>query len=195
MVQEVDKGVAAILSVLKETGAYRNTIVVFCSDNGATALGSNGSLRGLKGTNFEGGHRVPCVVQWPGQIRKGSRSNALLMSMDFMPTLLDCSGSVTSPGRDLDGMTMRGIWKGESGESARTVMWNGTTLRQGDWKLMLPQKGLKIASLFNLKDDPSESTNVIAQYPEQTQILTDILNTMSKDTTETATSQPTKSPE
>ena len=193
MVEEMDKGVGDILSALKTTGTYRNTIVIFCSDNGATSLGSNGVLRGHKGTNFEGGHRVPCVVQWPGRISKGSRSDALMMSMDLMPTLLDCTGLSLVPGCTMDGTSMREIWEGEPAVSDRTVVWNGTTLRQGNWKLMLAQKGVKMNSLFNLENDKSESTNVIGKHPDLADDLIDKLNLMNRDLKTNATVQPSGS--
>lgn len=192
MVTEMDKGVGEILYALRETGLEKNTIVVFCSDNGATSLGSNGALRGTKGTNFEGGHRVPCVVQWPGKYSPGHSNSQLMLSMDWMATILAITSLSDKPKRQLDGINVNEFLLGEKEPLERTVMWNDNTLRSGKWKMMLPQKGIKETLLFDLSEDPSETRNLAEDFPAVVELLTADLLDMANDARAKATKQPTK---
>lgn len=195
MVVEMDKGVGQILAALRRNKILENTIVVFCSDNGATALGSNGDLRGTKGTNFEGGHRVPCVVQWPKRVPPGRVNSQLMLSMDWMPTILGATALGDVPVRQLDGHNLMEYITGDRRPVERTVMWNGNTLRSGKWKLMLPQKQLEEVALFDLKSDLSEKINVAAKYPSLVELLKSDLKDLAADALAKATSQPTKAPQ
>ena len=98
----MDKGVGEILETIKELGLAGNTFVFFLSDNGP-AGGSAGPLRGRKGSNWEGGHRVPAIAWWPGRIPAGKTTDQLAISLDLMPTLLAMAGTggpcVTANGR------------------------------------------------------------------------------------------------
>ena len=175
MVEEVDKGVGAVLAKLKECGLDNNTLVVFFSDNGATKLGSNGKLRGQKGTDWEGGHRVPMVARFPGMIRPGSESRALTISLDVMPTMLEMAG-VSIPA-NLDGVSLLSHLKEAPTQKrvTRKLFWNGRAMRDGSWKLMVDNKKKKPSKnrgrvkpqLFDLSNDLSESKNVAAKHPQR----------------------------
>ena len=165
MVEEMDNGVGAILTALTDGGIIDNTIVIFCSDNGATTLGSNGLLRGYKVTNFEGGHRVPCVVQWPNRLEAGKQSAQLIASMDLLPSLFGLA-SLKLPGNvRLDGLDLSNQVLNTQKPIERTLIWNGVAIRRGRWKYMAAQKGLPSDSLFDLDSDSSESINKIERHP------------------------------
>ena len=103
MVQSLDENVGRLLDTLDELKLTENTIIVFFSDNGGNMYDrvegipptSNAPLRGGKATLYEGGTREPCVVVWPGKVKPGSRSDALLSSVDWYPTLLEMAGVTT----------------------------------------------------------------------------------------------------
>lgn len=103
MVVEPNKSVGQILAKLKEHGLERKTLVFFFSDNGATSLGSCGSLRGTKGTVWEGGHRVPGIARWLGRIKPGETKQTAI-GMDLMPTMLKISHATLPDDHRLDGV-------------------------------------------------------------------------------------------
>ena len=190
MVIEMDKGVGAIMNALGESGIIDDTIVVFCSDNGATSLGSNGSLRGNKGTNFEGGHRVPCVIQWPGHIVAGEVCSQTIASMDWLPTLLAMAGLGFPRRLELDGLDLSVQILNKEEVIQRTLVWDGVAIRRGVWKYMAAQKGLAVASLFNLTNDTAESKNLIDHHPQIAQKFKSELKLWNADMEKTKTPQP-----
>jgi arylsulfatase A-like enzyme len=95
--------VGAVLDALKQNGLDDNTLVLFTSDNGAWFGGSCGGLRGMKGTNYEGGYRVPMIARWPGKIPAGHVSNELSVMMDLFATVLHATDSKMPDDRVLDG--------------------------------------------------------------------------------------------
>ena len=192
MVEEMDKGVGAILTALTDEGILHNTIVIFCSDNGATTLGSNGLLRGYKGTNFEGGHRVPCVVQWTNRLESGKQSAQLLASMDLLPSLFGLA-SLKLPGNvRLDGLDLSNQVLNTQKPIERTLIWNGVAIRRGRWKYMAAQKGLPADSLFDLDSDLSESINKIEQHPSVANAFRVELARWKTEMEKTKTLQPTR---
>src|SRR5690606_14459870 len=83
MIESLDKNVGRVISYLEENGLMENTLIIFCSDNGASPkIGSNGPFRGNKGLLYEGGHRVPAIFHWKGTIQAGI-SDRLMLSMDI----------------------------------------------------------------------------------------------------------------
>lgn len=190
MVIEMDKGIGKILDALREASIVENTIVVFCSDNGATTLGSNGALRGFKGTNFEGGHRVPCVIQWPGHIDANIESTQLMATMDFLPSLFGMAGFKLPKQLKLDGIDLSDVILTKQEPIVRSMVWNGTTIRRGHWKYMAPQKGLAAESLFDLSAEVGESTNLIAESPRMAHAFRLELEMWRRDMERTKTAQP-----
>ena len=169
MLEEMDKGIGEILDTLENLGIEKNTLVFFLSDNGAIGAGSNQPFRGGKFSHYEGGHRVPAVAWWPGKIAAGSKSEATLMGMDFLPTALELAG-VDLPGdRKLDGKSFRNhLLTGEEFADRKLFFGYepklGTAMRDGDWKLII--KGEK-QQLFNLADDVGERDNLVEKHPER----------------------------
>lgn len=162
MVEEMDKGIGEILAALKEHGVLDNTLVFFCSDNGANPRGSNGPLRGHKGQIWEGGHRVPAIASWPGKIAAGSETAATALTMDLFPTMLEAAG-IKAPG-NLDGVSLLPLMAKGEPLAERTVFWDvngGSAARRGPWKLVTGQRGKKgAAQLFNLDRDIGEKSPV-----------------------------------
>lgn len=187
MMTAMDQSIATILATLRETGQADNTLVFFFSDNGAVRNGSNGPLRGFKGSNWEGGHREPAIAYWPGHIKPGV-TDQLAISLDVMPTFLELAGVAASPDRPLDGVSLLPLLIGGKPMAPRQLFWDGNAMRDGSWKLMIVQGK---PQLFNLNDDLGESRDVAAQNPERVSAMSAALQRWSKDVATNATTQPT----
>lgn len=171
MMQELDKSVGQVRQVLKETGLEKNTIIIFISDNGGVpAVSSNAPFRGGKGTVFEGGHRVPAVITWPGRIRAAQVNEALVSSLDLMPTILELTHTPYPASWKPDGMSLAPLLLQQKPLPARTLFWNNEKakfqygVRRGPWKLVGTQEGETL--LFNLSDNTSEQVNVAAAHQD-----------------------------
>ena len=143
--QCIDWSTGVILDEIRALGLDEDTVVVFTSDNGALIRdggGSNGALRASKGTTWEGGQRVPCIVRWPNGIKAGTVCDELMQSTDFVPTWFDVAGAEIPKGYHLDGVSFASLFKnpdkpyrdyifGEMGgaRSIKTKDWNLITLR------------------------------------------------------------------
>ena len=186
VVQEIDWQVGGLLDTLDELGIADNTLVIFASDNGpqlsVDGHGSAGPLRDGKWTDFEGGIRVPCLMRWPGKIPAGSTNNEIAGIIDMLPTFCALSGAEVPTDRVIDGKNILPYLLGEKVETPihdRFVV-PGSAIRDEDWKLLVKgqnpgghgTKGMQgrqsaeAGSLFHLKDDLGETTNVAAQHPE-----------------------------
>ncbi|RXP62693.1 cerebroside-sulfatase [Lutibacter sp. HS1-25] len=179
VIEEIDFYVGNLLQHLKEKGLDKNTLVIFASDNGPwlgykELAGSALPLRDGKFTNYEGGVRVPCIMYWPGKIESGKTSNAIVSTVDFLPTIAHYA-TAQLPNIPIDGVNIANLI--ESGKDLNRdckLYLNGTEIfgiRKGDWKY-LPFSGNRNADstkkpeLFNLKSDISEATNLYDKYPE-----------------------------
>jgi arylsulfatase A len=195
VIGEVDWSVGRVLDAVKRTGIDDRTLVVFTSDNGPWAsygnhAGSAGPFRESKGTSFEGGVRVPFIARWPGRIPKGATQHGPAMTIDLLPTLAGLAGATVPSDRIIDG---RDAWSllANSGRIADAhdalyFYWGRElhAVRSGRWKLHLPHpyQSLESAgkdgnpgkyvrkeielSLFDLDEDPGESTNVANRHPD-----------------------------
>jgi arylsulfatase A-like enzyme len=167
MLTSMDNGVGKVMDALRRTGVERDTLVLFLSDNGATAAGSNGELRGTKATLWEGGHRVPAIACWPQHIPAGRTSEAVAISLDIMPTLLAAAGLSPPRGRRLDGVNLLPHLAFNRPVEERTLFWahgKQRAVRKGRWKLVkLPESAAK---LFDLTSDSGESNDLAAMQPE-----------------------------
>lgn len=183
MITMLDAQVGSLLQQLEELGLSDDTIVIFSSDNGATHLSdevdthffqSVGELRGLKGSLYEGGVRVPAIVRWPGHITAGSESDRLSGFEDWLPTLLECVGQQASLPADCDGISMLPTLLGKP-QAPRPYLYREfagyggqQSLRVGPWKAVRQgiKRGNTLVELYNIEEDISESSNVAAQHPE-----------------------------
>ncbi len=186
MVEEMDWSTGEILDALVDTGIAADTLVIFASDNGSSpsaAYGSNGPLRGGKGSTFEGGMRVPCIMRWSARITAGRTSHAMANAMDLLPTIATLAGAQLPEDRIIDGIDLGPLLYGDASMTAGTRVfyyYNGLNLqavREGRWKLHLPRRtemlvwwetGLRELAeplLFDLNEDPGESRDVASQHP------------------------------
>lgn len=173
-VECIDWSVGVILNELARLSLDLNTLVVFTSDNGslATRGGSNDPLRGTKGTTWEGGQRVPCIMRWPGVVSAGTTCSELATAMDLYPTFATLADVPLPQDRIIDGKDICLLMKGVSGERSPHEAFfyylqdNLEAVRSGDWKLHVSRKGQEVRELYNLKTDIGETTNSIDQYPE-----------------------------
>lgn len=181
MVTQLDKNVGRIMTALESLGLADDTLVVFASDHGATFesgnLGtsdfhdSNRPFRGQKRTLWEGGIRVPAIACWPGQIPAGKVSEEVAHMTDLFPTLLAATGARPEPAWHVDGIDQWPVWTGKAKPSERTLFWewrvegsNQLAAMRGPLKLVITGGGRP--ELFDLRTDPAERRNVIAEHPE-----------------------------
>ena len=189
MVESMDDAVGTLLDTLDRLGIADHTIILFTSDNGGnmynevdgTTPTSNAPLRGGKATMFEGGVRMPCIVSLPGVTAPGSRSDALIQSEDFYPTLIEALALMPAPDQSFDGISILPALRGEA--LSREAIFQyfphdpgvpdwlppAVSVHRGDWKLIRlfhgGERGAHRYLLFNLKDDPGEKNNLAATEP------------------------------
>lgn len=195
VIEEIDASVGTILETLKKHSLDKNTLVIFTSDNGPwLSYGNHGGSRGVlregKGTEFEGGVRVPFVARWPGKIPAASISNEPTMTIDLLPTLVAYAGGVVLEEPKIDGKNISAVLEARPGakspQEAYYFYWGDAlhAVNSGKWKLHFPHPYLHIIeggkdgkpgkgetrkmelSLFDLDADISESKNVADQNPE-----------------------------
>lgn len=177
VIEHIDAEVGRLMDYVRSEKSGRKTIVIFTSDNGPWLRfknhgGSALPLRDGKGTTFEGGQRVPCVVWSPGAIEANSTYGDLVSSMDLMPTLAAMTQSKIKSEKKIDGLDVSAVLL-NGGESPRNEFvyyssrGNLEGIRRGDWKLLLKgAKGKKKTYLFNLEKDQSEKNNLAQTHPE-----------------------------
>jgi arylsulfatase A-like enzyme len=178
MVEALDESVGEILAALERTGRLNNTFVFFCSDNGATAPGSNTPLSGQKGTLWEGGHRVPAIASWPGTIPPGV-TNQTAMTMDIFPTLAELGARMAWTKVRTDGTSLVPLLTAGTPLPERTLFWRtGGELpekaaRRGVWKLHITPDS---TSLYDLESDLAEQANRFMSLPHQANALATALS-------------------
>ena len=197
VIHEIDYSVGRMLKTLKEEGLEENTLVVFTSDNGPWLSygghsGSSGIFREGKGTNWEGGHRVPGIVRYPKKIKPNTRIDAPAMGIDWLPTLVEFTQS-TPPEKKIDGASLVPLLTGVSLESPHDNFFfyyrtnELHAVRHKDWKLYVPhtyrslngragtndgfpvpydQNQIEKSELYHLIEDPEELENVAENHPE-----------------------------
>ena len=188
MVSHLDADVGALRKQLADLNLDENTIFVFSADNGTTHLdqevdaaffNSVGDLRGLKGSLYEGGVRVPTIVKWPGHIAAGSSSDFVSGFEDWFPTLLEiASGEATMPDR-AGGVSLRMLLTTGSQASRRFLYrefpgYGGQqSIRMGDWKAVRQQmaRGKLRTELYDLGKDPGELTDVAAEHADVVRMM------------------------
>jgi arylsulfatase len=197
VMMEIDWSVGQIMKTLKELKLEENTLLIFTSDNGpwinyGNHAGSTGGLREGKGTTYEGGQRVPCLMMWKGVISPGTVNNNLISGIDILPTIAEIAGAPL-PEKRIDGVNILPLLKNEKVDPPRKSFYyyyrnnNLEAVQDGNWKLVFPHKGrtyegfepgkdgqpgganenLEVeAGLYDLRRDPGERYNVIKFYPE-----------------------------
>ena len=185
-VEHLDDNIGRVLRVLKETGLEENTVVVFSADNGGSLPHgqNNDPWRGGKQDHYDGGLRVPFMVRWPAQIKPGSVSDYQGLNFDVFPTFVELAGATPSPA--LDAVSLVPALKGEGVSKSRNLYFvrreggkayggkSYEALIQGDWKLM-QNDPFSPLELYNLKNDPQETTNLATKAPKVFNELSDAL--------------------
>ena len=179
LIEHLDDGIGQVLGALDETGLAQNTLVIYTSDNGGILANgaNNGPWRSGKQHMYEGGLRVPCAARWPGQIKPGSSTDRIALTMDCYATVLEAAGVKAPP--DIDAQSFLPTLRGETARDSRaTLYWvrreggpayGGKTIdavRQGDWKL-LQDSPFAPLELYNLKDDPKETNNLAQKQKDR----------------------------
>lgn len=175
LVKSLDDNCGRILDKLDALGLAANTLVIFSNDNGGqTSTGAiNKPLRGAKSEVFEGGIRVPMAMRLPGKIKPGTTIETPVITLDWLPTIIDLAGGKPDPAVKLDGQSLLPLVSGNP-ESfpKRTLHWrtNGKTgpiaLRDGDWKLIGRNKGKSPGpALYNLANDIGETKDLATEEP------------------------------
>lgn len=198
VISEIDWSVGRILEALDRNGVANNTLVIFASDNGpwlnyGDHAGSALPLREGKGTTFEGGVRVPCIMRWPGRIKPGSVCREPAMTIDILPTIAELIGAEL-PDHTIDGLSIRSLMMSEPGATSPHEAFffyyhanHLEAVRYGKWKLHFPHgyrsmEGRELGSggtpgkydhsrkteleLYDLSVDIGESRDVAAEHPE-----------------------------
>lgn len=211
VIMEIDWSVGEVMKTLDETGLSDNTLVIFTSDNGpwlnfGNHAGSTGGLREGKGTSFEGGQRVPCLMKWPGVIAQGTVNNKLACTIDILPTMAKIAGAPL-PQKQIDGVDILPLLTGDPLANPREFLYyyyNKNSLeavRNDRWKLVFPHphrtyEGLMPGndgfggkteqrqaelSLYDLRRDPGERYDVKELYPEVVEDLSKLADKARED--------------
>ena len=228
VVEEFDFETGRLLDRLDSLGLRENTLVIFTSDNGPWSQpryylvkmgrlkgstnnrdawympdgtifwGDPGPLRGAKGSAYEAGSRVPCIVRWPGNVPAGRTSDALWATIDFLPTLVSLAGAEMPADRVIDGKNQTQLLLGNVDEGRDTFVYDQVSqkdspymaigIRKGKWKLLLPGRepsephryvmdfGTNGYELYNLDSDIGERWNLASDYPAIVEELEEELN-------------------
>ena len=186
MVERLDMYVGELVDKLKELGVYENTIIIFSSDNGPHQEGgadpdffdSNGPWKGYKRDLYEGGIRVPMIVEWPGHIAPGTETDFVCSFWDLMPTFRSVLDPKTQVA-DMDGISLLPLLEGRKGQKEHEFLYfefaerNGQAARIGPWKLI--RAGINTPAdhyeLYNLDEDPGEEQDIAALHPDKVEEL------------------------
>ena len=191
----LDDGIGRGLTKLRDLGIEEETLVFFISDNGGPETvnaSDNGPFNGVKGTTWEGGIRVPFLVQWKGKLPAAKVYEQPVIQLDFLPTALAAAGMKNQPEWKLDGVNLLPYLRGEKSDRPHAALYwrfgGSMAVRMGDWKLVKTTGGkagadaagatnrrdkatVEGAELFNLKDDIGEQTNLAASQPDKSKEL------------------------
>ena len=217
-VMETDAAVGRVLDALEKSGAADNTLVIFTADNGcAPYIGvqdlekmghyPSGPFRGYKADAWEGGHRVPFIVRWPGVVKPGSVCNQLVYQADLIRTFADVFGVKLPDTAGEDSFSLMPLLKGEDKpirENAVSASIQGTpSLRSGSWKY-IPAPGSggwgtggdqsQPVQLYNLAEDISETKNLAAEMPEKLAEMKALLEKLITDSRSSSASTTQPSP-
>ncbi|MBN2416863.1 sulfatase [bacterium] len=207
VIMEIDWSVGRVMDALQRHGLEENTLVIFASDNGpwlnfGKHAGSALPLREGKGTMFEGGPRVPCIMRWPRTIAAGGVCDRIAASIDILPTIAAVTGCPL-PRKKIDGVSILPLLKGVKGAEPRDhyfYYYGGglRAVRQGRWKLYVPHRSRSYRGvepgtggmpgpyanidvgleLYDLEADISETRNVAAEHPDTVRRLQQLAETI-----------------
>ena len=187
LVTHMDYNIGRLLGTLDALGLRENTLVIFASDNGAAVmaplkeLNCGAGLKGRKGQLYEGGIRVPLIVNQPGRVPARQISN-LVYFPDFMPTLARLAGSTEAVPHDTNGIDISPLFFGHDIDTdSRPLYWEfpgkQRALRLNGWKAVTVKKNAPL-ELYRIQEDPTESNNLAAQYPDKVKEMDRLMRQM-----------------
>jgi len=188
LITHMDRAIGRLLAYLEQEGLRKNTLVIFASDNGAAVqapiaeLNCNAGFRGRKGQLYEGGIRVPMIINQPGRVPV-QRLNNTVYFPDMMPTLAALADAQQYLPQGINGINILPLFYGQQtvDTNHRMLYWEFTgkqrAARLGDWKCVTirPKAPLE---LYNLREDPEEQNNLADQYPEMVQLFDEAMQRM-----------------
>jgi len=207
VVEEFDHETGRLLDVLDELELSGNTLVIYTSDNGpwnqnkytkrkrghpkdSIFWGEAGPLRNGKGSPYEAGYRLPCIVRWPGKVPAGRVNNAIFATIDFMPTFANLCGFETPEDRRIDGMDQTELLLGKRETGRDYFYFNNAGVRRGKWKYLKPNAHFhgyavedgrkKVDELYDLEADLGETANLAAKHPKIVSELRQLTEDISK---------------
>ncbi|MFW6164406.1 MAG: arylsulfatase, partial [Planctomycetota bacterium] len=171
MITNFDENMGRLMARLDELKLADDTLLVYLTDNGTAAGAFGAGMRGRKGSPFEGGHRVPCFLRWPGRLHAGRDVSRLAAHIDLLPTFIELCGLKRPEGVAFDGISLATTLTAEGKWRDRTLFvqtqqcftprkWRGSAVMTQDWRLVNGQ------ALFHLTSDPGQRKNVAARHPE-----------------------------
>lgn len=206
VVEEFDYETGRLLDVLDELDLADNTLVIYTSDNGpwnqpaytdhkqghpegAVFWGDAGPLRNGKGSPYEAGYRVPCIVRWPGKVPAGKVSDAIFSTLDFLPTFAHLTGFDVPTDRVIDGVDQTDLLLGNSRNGARdNFLYKNNAVRKGKWKYLRAKHDVhgfaqdkqrpQVEELYDLEADLGERNNLAAKHPEKVAELKALMDTI-----------------
>lgn len=203
---QVDDLVGSVVSTLDRLGVAKNTLLIFSSDNGPLWYDNDERrldhrsayiYRGMKGDAWEGGHRIPFIVRWPGHVQPGTVTDAPVMFTDLLATFADVVGDRRDLESGEESVSILPVLQGNEVTPRNTLVFDGTRfdgVRQGKWKYMpklgsggfstphvrKPGPGEPAGQLYNIEEDPGETDNVYAEHPDIVQRLSKLLKRYSE---------------
>ena len=193
VVEEFDYETGRLLDVLDELKLRENTLVIYTSDNGpwnqdrytkrkkghpvgSIFWGEAGPLRNGKGSPYEGGYRLPCIVRWPGKVPAERSSDAIFATIDFLPTFANLCGFEVPKDRRIDGIDQTKLLLGKTKSGREDFYFNKAGYRLGKWKYLKPNAHFhgyaveetrkKVDELYDLEADLGERNNLAEKHPE-----------------------------
>jgi len=203
VVEEFDYETGRLLDTLDELGLRENTLVIYTTDNGpwnqpaytenkkghpegSIFWGDAGPLRNGKGSCYEGGYRVPCIVRWPGRVPAGRVSDAPCATIDFLPTFANLAGFQVPDDRVIDGIDQTALLLGKTDKGRDTFLYTNNAIRAGGWKYLKAKHSVpgfavdrnreEVEELYDLASDIGETTNLAEKHPEKVEQLKSLMN-------------------
>ena len=210
VVEEFDFETGRLLDTLDELGLSDNTLVIYTSDNGpwnqdkytkkkqghpegSIFWGDSGPLRNGKGSPYEAGYRLPCIVRWPGKVPAGRKSDAIFATVDFLPTFARLAGFDVPTDRPVDGIDQTALLLGEREHGREHFYFHDAGVRQGKWKYLKPEAKFhgyaveddrpKVDELYDLEADLGEQTNLAARHPDKVSELKALMESIEEGET------------
>jgi len=176
MITNIDENMGRLRKKLDDLSLAENTILIFMTDNGTAAGGFNAGMRGKKGSEYEGGHRVPFFVHWPAKLRAGVDVDALTAHIDVLPTLVDLCGLKKPAGVRFDGTSLADLLTGKADWRERTLVvhsqriehptkWRKSAVMTDRWRLVNGKE------LYDMRADPGQKTDVAEGHPGAVTVL------------------------